>query len=333
MSLLSNWKEVLNTANLSSEKEMDPVSKWLIITRAAVFSMTFLSGLIGGLLAVSHVEKPDWLNFALAVLGLLLAHAANNMTNDYFDLTGGVDTDEYARALYAPHPILSGLISKPNLLAAIVLVNLIDAGIMVTLLIRVGWPVLLFASLGLFISVFYVAPPLKLKHHGLGEPGVFIVWGPLMIGGTYYVTAGELPSLGIWFATIPYAISVTTVLIGKHIDKYEADKAKGIHSLPVLLGEKASLWLNMSLMVAFYIVIAALVLSGTFDIWVLLVVFAIPRLIKILKIYREPKPSEPPDDYPVWPLWFVSAAFYHNRLAGGLFVLGLLLNIIIPVTF
>ena len=54
-----------------------------------------------------------------------------------------------------------------------------------------------FALAGLFISVFYVAPPLKLKHHGLGEPGVFVVWGPLMIGGTYYVTAGTLPAVGV----------------------------------------------------------------------------------------------------------------------------------------
>jgi 1,4-dihydroxy-2-naphthoate octaprenyltransferase len=253
------------------------------------------------------------------------------MTNDYFDLEGGVDTDEYARALYAPHPVLSGLISKQQLLRAIAVVNLLDAIIMGTLLVRVGWPVLIFAGLGLFISVFYVAPPLKLKHHGLGEPGVFIVWGPLMIGGTYYVTAGELPSPGIWLATIPYAITVTTVLIGKHIDKLKADKAKRIHTLPVILGERVSLWLNMVLMSAFYIVIGALVLSGTFDIWALLVVFAIPRLFKILKIYREPKPAEPPEDYPVWPLWFVSAAFFHNRLAGGLFVLGLILNVFIPV--
>jgi 1,4-dihydroxy-2-naphthoate octaprenyltransferase len=331
MSRLSNWKEVIDTANLSSEKEMDLISKWLIITRAAVFSMTFMSGLIGGLLAISKVDNPNWLNFGLAVLGLVLAHAANNMTNDYFDLEGGVDTDEYARALYAPHPVLSGLISKRQLLRAIALVNLLDAILMGTLLVRVGWPVLVFAGLGLFISVFYVAPPLKLKHHGLGEPGVFIVWGPLMIGGTYYVTAGELPSPGIWLATIPYAITVTTVLIGKHIDKLQADKAKGIHTLPVILGEKTSLWLNMVLMIAFYIVIGALVLSGTMDIWALLVVFALPRLIKILKIYREPKPAEPPEDYPVWPLWFVSAAFFHNRLAGGLFVLGLFLNGFIPV--
>ena len=112
-----------------------------------------------------------------------------------------------------------------------------------------GWPVAAFALAGLFISVFYVAPPLKLKHHGLGEPGVFVVWGPLMIGGTYYVTAGTLPSW-MWLASIPYAIVVTTVLIGKHVDKYEQDRARGIHTLPVLLGRAASLRLNQALMVA-----------------------------------------------------------------------------------
>jgi 1,4-dihydroxy-2-naphthoate octaprenyltransferase len=50
MSIIANWREVLQTANLSPEKRMDVVSRWLIITRAAVFSMTLTSGLIGGLL-------------------------------------------------------------------------------------------------------------------------------------------------------------------------------------------------------------------------------------------------------------------------------------------
>jgi 1,4-dihydroxy-2-naphthoate octaprenyltransferase len=60
----------------------------LIITRAAVFSMPFMSGLIGGLLAITQVGRPDWRSFCLAVLGLVLAHAANNMTNDYFRFRG-----------------------------------------------------------------------------------------------------------------------------------------------------------------------------------------------------------------------------------------------------
>jgi 1,4-dihydroxy-2-naphthoate octaprenyltransferase len=330
MSLLSNWKEVIDTANLSADKTMDPVSKWLIITRAAVFSMTAMSGLIGGLLAASLAENPNYFNFALAVVGLVLSHAANNMINDYFDMEGGVDTDEYTRALYAPHPVLAGLISKRGLLSAIVVVNLIDAAIMLYFLFSVGWPTLVFAFAGLFISVFYVAPPIKLKHIGLGEPGVFIVWGPLMIGGTYYVTAGTLPPPGVWLASIPYALVVTTVLIGKHIDKRQVDQEKGIRTLPVILGERTSLWLNQALMVLYYVVTLGLVLSGTLGVWVLLIGLALPRLWQVLKIYNESKPAEPPEDYPVWPLWFVSAAFFHNKLAGGMFVLGLILNLIVP---
>lgn len=332
MSLLANWKEVLDTANLSPDKEMDPVSRWLIITRAAVFTMTATSGLIGGLLAAAIADNPNWLHFGLAVVGLLLAHAANNMINDYFDLEGGVDTDEYARAQYAPHPILSGMISKRGLMAAILTVNFVDALILLYFIYNVGIPAAVFALLGLFISVFYVAPPIRLKHIGLGEPGVFLVWGPLMIGGTYYVTAGELPPTGVWLACVPYALAVTTVLVGKHIDKIEADREKGIRTLPVLIGERAALLLNMILMVGFYIVVAVLVATGMLGVWVLLVAFALKRLVDVLKIYRAPRPTEPPPDYPVWPLWYVSAAFFHNKLAGGMFVLGLILNLIFPIT-
>ncbi|MGD8812954.1 MAG: prenyltransferase [Anaerolineales bacterium] len=333
MSLLKNWKTVLDTANLPPDRHMDWVSRWLIITRAAVFSMTLMSGLIGGLLAAAIAESVNWWYFGIALVGLVLAHAANNMVNDYFDMEQGVDTDEYARAQYAPHPVLAGLISKRGLLLAVLIVNLIDALILLFFIFQVGWPVLVFALLGLFISVFYVAPPLKLKHHGLGEPGVFVVWGPLMIGGTYYVTAGVIPPLGVWLACIPYALIVTTVLIGKHIDKNEADREKGIHTLPVIFGTNASRWLNIALMVVYYLVVFLLVGIGTLGVWVLLIVFALPRLVRVLKIYRQPPPTEPPPDFPVWPLWYVAAAFYHNKLAGGLFVLGLILNLIFPITF
>src|SRR5215831_10955416 len=269
--LIDNWRSILAQGNLPPGRAIDGVSRWLLITRACVFSMTITSALIGGLLAAATATAPNWGYFTLALVGLVLAHAANNMINDYFDTAAGVDTSEYTRALYAPHPLLSGLISKKGLVASIAAVNLADLAILLALVAVRGWPVAAFALAGLFISVFYVAPPLKLKHHGLGEPGVFLVWGPLMIGGTYYVTAGSLPPW-VWVACLPYAITVTTVLIGKHIDKYEQDTARGIHTLPVLLGKTTSLRLNQALMIAFYPIVLALVLGGWIGIGVLLVV-------------------------------------------------------------
>ncbi len=226
--------------------------------------------------------------------------------------------------------MLAGLISKRGLVAAILAVNVIDAAILAWLAVQTGWPVVAFALAGLFISVFYVAPPIKLKHRGLGEPAVFIVWGPLMIGGTYFAVSGSLPPASVWLACVPYALVVTTVLMGKHIDKIEVDKQKGIRTLPVLLGDSTSRALNVGLMAAYYAAVVALVLVGEVGAWVLLVFLAVPRLLSVVKTYRAPKPSQPPDNYPVWPLWYVSAAFYHNKLAGGLFVLGLALNWLVP---
>jgi 1,4-dihydroxy-2-naphthoate octaprenyltransferase len=324
-----NWSEVLRTQNLSSDKTMDIVSRWLLITRASVFPMTITSAAVGGLLAAPGPDA-NWLYFALALIGLTVAHAANNMINDYFDLQGGVDTDEYVRAQYAPHPILSELISKTGLVVAIAVANLIDLGILLYLTEARGWPVAAFALAGLFISVFYVAPPLKLKHRGLGEPGVFVVWGPLMIGGTYFVTTGSMPPW-VLVASIPYAILVTCVLMGKHVDKFDADSLKGIRTLPVILGRERSLFLTQELMVSFFVLVLCLVLVGTLGIWTLLVFLAVPRLLKTLKVFSRPKPESAPPGYPIWPLWFVAWAFGLTRFAGGLFILGLILDAIIPI--
>lgn len=68
------------------------------MTRAAVFPMTVWSGMIGALLAVEASSRVggiaiDWLGVVLAIVGLVIAHAANNLINDYFDMTGGIDTD------------------------------------------------------------------------------------------------------------------------------------------------------------------------------------------------------------------------------------------------
>ena len=326
---LQNWNQIIQTQNLGAEREMDPVSRWLLITRASVFPMTIFSGLIGGLLAVGAPDA-NWAYFSLAVIGLVIAHAANNMINDYFDLEGGVDTQGYVRTIYAPHPIVSGLISKRGLLAAIALFNAVDLLILILLANARGPAVVAFALAGLFISVFYVAPPLRLKHHGLGEPGVFVVWGPLMIAGTYYVTTGTAPSW-VFLASVPYALLVTTVLVGKHIDKLPMDAAKGIRTLPVILGDGASRTLDRALMVAFYVLVAALVAWGTLGVWALLVFVSLPRLIQTWRTFGEPRPAAPPAGYPIWPLWYVAWAFRLTRQAGGLLVLGLLLDAVVPL--
>ena len=326
----ATWRYVMNHANMPDGVEMDSVSKWMIVTRAAVFTMTATSGLIGGLLAIGNdAGAVNYLYLTLSVVGLVVAHAANNMINDYFDLEGGVDTDDYVRALYAPHPILSGWLTKRQLAAAILLANGIDLAIMLFLVWARGPWVAGFAFAGLFVSIFYVAPPIRLKHHGLGEPGVFLVWGPLMIGGTYFVATGTLPGW-VWLASLPYAILVTTVLFGKHIDKISADTQRGIHTLPVVLGEPLARRVAQGLMIAFYPIVIGTALAGYIGPFVLLVVLGLPQLWQVLAQFSAPKPQVEPHGYVGWPLWYVGGAFLHTRRAGALLMLGLVVNAVLP---
>jgi 1,4-dihydroxy-2-naphthoate octaprenyltransferase len=151
-----------------------------------------------------------------------------------------------------------------------------------------------------------------------------------MIGGTFFVASGTLPSW-IWIACVPYALAVTTVVMGKHLDKLPYDKPRGVRTLAVILGDVSTNRLIRGMMITFYLISLGLVLAGVVSVWVLLVLLSLPRLLRVWKIYSEPKPASPPENYSVWPLWFVSWAFYWVKQGGTLFVAGIILGAIFPI--
>lgn len=325
--LLHNWKYVLATTN-PPRGRMDPVSKWLYLTRAGVLPMTLVSGAVAGLLAVYRDADVAWGWFALAAAGIVLAHMANNLMNDLFDLQVGTDRDEYPRNLYSPHPVLSGVVTRRQLATYALVVNALCLAIMVVLTIARDWAIVFFALGGFLLSAAYTAPPLRLKKHGLGEPTVLVVWGPLMVGGCYYAATGEIPG-AIILASLPYALLCTAVLMGKHIDKIPWDAPDGTRTLPVILGEARARRVTQGMFVGFYLSAIALVIARVMPVAALLVLASLPVMVKVWKAYSEPKPEVSPMPNPVWPLWFAAVSFLVTRRAGGLLALGLIAGAIL----
>jgi 1,4-dihydroxy-2-naphthoate octaprenyltransferase len=187
-----------------------------------------------------------------------------------------------------------------------------------------GWPALVLLLLGAFFVLFYTWP---LKYIALGEIAVLIVWGPLMIGGGYYVITG-LWDWNVVLAGLPYALGVTGVIFGKHIDKFEVDKSRRIFTLPVVIGEKAARYTLLGLLILQYILVLYLVIINFFSFFLLIVLFSLTVFWQSWTIIRKPRPAEKPVDFPdVWPNYFVAIAFVHNRRFGILFLLGLILNL------
>src|SRR5262245_28881702 len=117
-SRLRSWAYALRTTNPPPDGPVDAVTRWLVVTRAAGLPVTLVAGRVAPLLAIG---KPglDWRWLVLAVLGITLAHTANNLMNDLYDTQVGTDSATYPRALYAPHPVLSGLVTRRRLGLAI----------------------------------------------------------------------------------------------------------------------------------------------------------------------------------------------------------------------
>jgi 1,4-dihydroxy-2-naphthoate octaprenyltransferase len=326
-SLPQRWLYVLATTN-PPEGDLDPVSKWLWITRAGVLPMTLVAAAFGGLLAVYRDANVNWWLFALAAAGIVLAHMANNIMNDLFDLEVGTDTEDYPRNLYSPHPVIAGAVTRTRLAVYALVVNLACLGIMLYLTAARGPAIVGFALGGFVLSAAYTAPPVRLKKHGLGEPTVIVVWGPLMVGGVYYAATGTIPG-AVLLASLPYAILCTTVLMGKHIDKAPWDGPAGTHTLPVILGDRVARQVTRGMFVAFYALVAGLVAARVLPIATILVAGSFPLLARVWKVYGEPKPAESPFPNPVWPLWFAPHSFLLTRRAGGLLILGMIVGAIV----
>lgn len=306
-------------------QELDLPSRWLIATRAVVLIMTLLSAVIAGLFAIRAERFQPGL-FLLVTLGLILAHATNNLLNDYTDFARGVDKDNYYRAQYGPQPLVHGLLDKKQILLYIVGTGFLAAACGIGLVYLRGGTTLLLMGLGAFFVLFYTWP---LKYIALGELAVLIVWGPLMIGGGYYVITGSW-SWQVVLGSLPYALGVTGVIFGKHIDKLAMDKERGIHTLPVVLGERAARIGLIAMLVMQYLLTLYLVVTGFFTPALLAVVLALPVFREIWPILNAPKPEEKPQDFPdVWPNYYVAAAFQHNRRFGIWFMIGLIADVIL----
>ena len=176
---------------------------------------------------------------------------------------------------------------------------------------------------------FYTWP---LKYIALGELAVLIVWGPLMIGSGYCALTHTW-DWKVVLATLPYAFGVTTVILGKHIDKMEGDRVKNIHALPVLIGEKMARYLVIMLIVLPYFLLFCLVATKFFTPFILITLIALLQLRIVLPAFLSPKPSIRPQDFPAgqggWHLYFASMAFRYNRSFGTFFVSSVIVDVLV----
>lgn len=330
------WKTALSTLVKMDGKQdwdqLDVVSKWLIATRSAVTTVTIYSSIIAGFLAYrdNFFSFIPWL---IVTLGLFIAHGTNNLLNDYSDFSRGIDADNYFRTQYGVHPLVQGFWTKKQQLKWFLVSGVIASLCGVYALFYTNFsPVIIgLFALGALILLIYTWP---LKYLALGELSIFLIWGPIMVSAVYLVLShGKADNIWqIALAGVPFGLSVVSINLGKHIDKSAEDRKKYVHTLPVLIGEKPARYLNMAVLLLIYLTVFYLIfVTHYFSPVMLIILLAGKRWLYAFGALSKPRPSEPPKEWPGWPTWFSGFSFYHNRLFGDLFILGLFIDTVLRI--
>lgn len=254
---------------------------WFLASRPWSFTMTAISVSVG--CALAALDGPfNWPLGLLALLSAVLLHAATNLINDYYDVINGVDTVEAATAQYRPHPLVEGLLPVAHVRWVAYGLFALAALIGIYLTLVCGVVILVIGLVGLLAGLTYTAPPLKYKYVALGEVSVFLMWGPLMVEGAYFVQRQAL-SLQAFWVSLPFGVLVALVLLANNIRDIDHDRSRGIRTLAILLGHRLGLNAYLSLVVLAYAGILVLALTGVLTMWVLIIFVSLPLAIQLLR--------------------------------------------------
>jgi 1,4-dihydroxy-2-naphthoate octaprenyltransferase len=235
-------------------------------TRAPSLIAGALPALVLTALAAAEGHPLHGDRFALTLLGLLALQAGVNVVNDLFDDASGLDADPgFARNAFplGSRVIQTGALSRVRmwaLAAGCFAVGLV-CGLWLDRL-HPGHVVLALGVAGFALGFFYSAPPFQLAYRGVGEPVIFLLFGPLAGLGTYYVHTGAFAWPALLLSCVVGLLD-TAILFLHHFPQREADAKHGKRTPVVRLGaEGAARLVPWLLGLPFAVVLASVALGA-----------------------------------------------------------------------
>ncbi len=216
---------------------MHPAKIWLLASRPKTLAAGLTPVLIGTAMAAAAGQF-HLLAALAAGLGALLIQIGTNFANDYFDFIKGTDTEERVGPTRATQ---AGLVTPRTMLFATILIFALAFLPGAYLVFRGGWPFLAIGVVSVACGVLYTGGPYPLGYLGLGDIFVLVFFGPVAVGGTYYVQALELTTPVIVAGFMPGLFS-TAILTVNNLRDADTDVRTGKRTLAVRFGKTFARW-------------------------------------------------------------------------------------------
>jgi len=219
------------------------IGKWIKAARLRTLPLA-VGGILAGSFLAAYEYYFSWPIFMLALITSVLLQILSNLANDYGDFIKGTDQ----AAARNDRALASGAISVRVMKNALILL------VVLTILCGLGLITMAFQTINLnfiiwfLIGLIAVAAALKYTvgksaygYNGLGDLFVFIFFGPIAVGGTYFLMSGQFTS-NILVPSFAFGLLCVAVLNINNLRDLIHDKVAGKKTMVVRLGYQKSIW-------------------------------------------------------------------------------------------
>jgi 1,4-dihydroxy-2-naphthoate octaprenyltransferase len=272
--------------NKTSE-DKSKMGAWMLATRPRTLPAAIAPVMLGSATAVAD-KSFVWLPAVAALIVALLLQIGANLANDYFDYLKGIDTQD---RLGPPRVTQSGLIPEKQVKAGMILTIILSLLPGIYLLTVGGLPVLIIGLACICAALAYSGGPFPLASHGLGDLFVFVFFGLVAVGGTYYVQALHLTPL-VWLMGVIEGLLITAILVVNNLRDIRSDRQTAKRTLAVIIGNRGSRLEYVLLLAGAYVIPIILWLSGRMSAWVLLPLISLPTALSLMRLIWK-NPADP----------------------------------------
>ena len=258
---------------------------WLQAVRPFSFTASITPMLVGGALAYYHLQlglvgQIEWYFLPLILVCGLLYHAGSNLVSDFFDHKYGVDADDTKGSSGV---LVQGLLQPSQVYRAGLLLLALGTLLGVTFIVTRGVFAAVLGVIGLLGGYFYCGGPKGYKYIALGDPLVGLLFGPLMVFGSYFCLTGSTDMMIVFLTSLPIGFLVIGILHANNTRDIEHDKRAHSYTVAGVIGFKASKVYYAGLVILAYAAVIGFVVAEILPIGALLVLVTLKPAIDALR--------------------------------------------------
>jgi 1,4-dihydroxy-2-naphthoate octaprenyltransferase len=259
------------------------LSVWVKAARPKTLPAALAPVAVGTALAAGPADEFHPLILLATIIGALFIQIGTNLANDYSDARRGADTDDRL----GPVRVTAGGLVPPKY---VLYATWISFGIAVAagayLVAEAGWELLIVGAASIIAGILYTGGPKPYGYEGLGEIFVFIFFGIVAVGGSFYVQTQELPAEAIALG-VPVGLLACAILMVNNIRDIDTDRRAGKRTLAVRLGRGRMRRIYAGTMLLAFLSVPIIWLATDLSAWINLALLALPLQPPLARAVRD----------------------------------------------